>query len=555
MAMTWRRWLIAIAALCTLSAARGQEKEKALPFPPAELLNRITPAGIRANMDYLADDLLEGRGTATRGYDLAALYVRSRFEALGLKPAGTGGDYFQPVPLRRLTIVPQGTTLEIMHPGKLERLALFGDFITSGNSLSTYSSSEGPLAFVGYGVSAPEFEYDDFATVDVRGKIVVELFGAPSTFPSAPRAYYSDGYVKAKIAAARGAIGLISVWAGPMSQRIPFERLVRFYQEPQLRWLDAAGVPNEAVPEIRTSAMVSEKGAAILFQGARRTLKQALDDAAQSKPQGFSLVGDAAIHLTTRFTPVESPNVAAILPGSDAALKNEYVVFSAHLDHLGIGEPIRGDVIYNGALDNASGVSAMLEIARAFSEMPTPPRRSILFLAVTGEEAGLLGSDYFAHVPTVPISKIVADINMDGIALLYDFRDVVGLGAEHSSLSREVADVARRMNLEVSPDPMPEEVYFVRSDQYSFVKQGVPAVFLSEGFKTVDPSLNGKSISLEWESTIYHTPQDDMKQKLNFEAGAKFARVDLAIGYEVAEETERPHWNADDFFLNKFGKR
>jgi len=229
------------------------------------------------------------------------------------------------------------------------------------------------------------------------------------------------------------------------------------------------------------------------------------------------------------------------------------VVFSAHLDHLGIGEVIKGDGIYNGALDNASGTSAMLEIARAFSEMPTPPRRSILFLSVTGEEAGLLGSDYFAHNPTVPISQIAANINMDGVALLYDFRDIVGMGAEHSSLSRELEDVARNMNLEVSPDPMPEEVFFVRSDQYSFVQQGVPAVFLSEGFKTVDPKLSGKSISLEWESTIYHTPQDDMKQPFNFEAGAKFARIDLAIGYEVAQETERPHWNAGDFFLTKFG--
>jgi Zn-dependent M28 family amino/carboxypeptidase len=553
MKMNWRRWLVVIGALGTLSVAAAQEAS--LPYPPAALLNRITPTGIRANMNFLADDLLEGRGTGTRGYEIAALYVRSRFEELGLKPAGVNGDYFQPVPLRRMTVVPEGTSMEILHPGKTEKLVLAHDFITGGSSLATYSSSEGPLAFVGFGVSAPEFDYDDFAAVDVRGKIVVELYGAPSTFPSAPRAYYSDGYVKAKTAAAHGAIGLIGLWAGPMAERIPFERLVRFFQEPQLRWLDAQGVPNEAVPEIRAFAMVSEKSGEILFQGARRTLKQALDDASQNKPQGFSLVGDVAIHLTTRFTATESPNVAAILPGSDPALKNEYVVFSAHLDHLGIGEAIKGDVIYNGALDNASGTSAMLEIARAFSEMPTAPRRSILFLSVTGEEAGLLGSDYFAHNPTVPISKIVADINMDGVALLYDFKDIVGIGVDHSSLNRELADVARHMNLEVSPEPMPEEVFFVRSDQYSFVQQGVPAVFLSEGFKTVDPALNGKSISLMWESTIYHTPQDDMKQKLNFEAGAKFARVDMAIGYEVAQENERPHWNAGDFFLAKFGRQ
>ncbi len=553
--MTWRRWLLVIAALGTLSVAAAQEKEKSQLFPPAALLNRISPEGIRANMNYLADDLLEGRGTATRGYALAALYMRSRFEELGLKPGGLKGDYFQPVPLRRLTIVPEATTMAIMHPGKVERLVLGRDFITAGNSLSTYSPSEGPLAFVGYGVTAPEFGYDDFAAVDVRGKIVVEFWGAPSTFPSAPRAYYSDGYVKSKNAAAHGAIGLIAVWAGPISERIPFERLVRFFQEPQFRWLDANGVPNESVPEIRATAVVSEKGGEILFQGARTTLRQALDAASQNKPQGFSLVGDAAIHLSTRYTAATSPNIAAILPGSDPALKNEYVVISAHLDHLGIGEAIKGDVIYNGAVDNASGSSALLEIARAFSEMPTPPRRSILFLSVTGEEAGLLGSDYFARNPTVPISKIVADINIDGIALLYDFTDIVGIGVDHSSLSQELGDVARHMNLEVSPEPMPEEAFFIRSDQYSFVQQGVPAIFLSEGFKTVNPGLNGKSLSLEWESTSYHTPQDDMKQKLNFEAGAKFARADFAMAYELAQETGRPHWNGGDFFLTKFANQ
>jgi len=552
--MTWRRWLLVIAALGTLSVAAAQEKEKSQLFPPASLLNQITPEGIRANMNYLADDLLEGRGTGTRGYALAALYMRSRFEGLGLKPGGVKGDYFQPVPLRHLTIVPQGTTLEIIRQSHVDRIPLAKDFITGGNGLVTYSPAEGPIAFVGYGVSAPEFGYDDFAAVDVREKIVVEFFGAPSTFAAAPRAYYSDGFVKSKIAAAHGAIGVIEIWAGPIAERIPFERLVQFFQEPQFRWLDARGIPNESVPEIRATAMVSEKAALKLFEGARKTLRQALDDASQNKPQGFSLVGDVALHLTTRFTPAESPNVVAILPGSDPALKNEYVVFSAHLDHLGIGEAIKGDVIYNGALDNASGSSALLEIARAFSEMPTPPRRSILFLSVTGEEAGLLGSDYFASNPTVPISQIVANVNMDGVALLYDFKDLVGIGVDHSSLSRELADVARHMNLEVSPEPMPEEAFFIRSDQYSFVKQGVPAVFLTEGFKTVDPKLNGKSISLEWESTIYHTPQDDMKQKLNFEAGAKFTRADFAIGYELAQETERPHWNNGDFFQTKFSK-
>lgn len=551
--MTWRRLLVLLVALCTVFAASAQEKS--LSYPPAALLNRITAGGIRANMNYLADDLLEGRGTGTRGYELAALYVRSRFEELGLKPAGVNGSYFQPVPLRRVALMPGQSSVVILRGNKTQKLTYAKDWLSDGNALATYSIADAPLAFVGYGVSAPEYDYDDYAAVDVRGKIVVLLWGAPSKFPDAPRAYYSDGFVKAKTAAAHGAIGIIGIWAGPIAQRIPFERMVRFFQEPQLRWMDSQGVPNDTVPEIKGFVLVSDNAGRGLFDGARKSYQQALDDASADRPQGLSLPAEAGIHLTTKFTAAESPNIAAILPGSDPALKNEYVVFSAHLDHLGIGEVIKGDEIYNGALDNASGSSALIEIARALSELPTAPRRSILFLAVTGEEAGLLGSDYFARNPTVPIGQIVADVNMDGLAMLYDFRDIVGIGVEHSSLSRELEDVAKHANLEVSPDPMPEEVFFVRSDQYSFVKQGVPSVFLSEGFKTVDPKLNGKSISLEWESTIYHTPQDDMKQPLNFEAGAKFARLDLAIGYEIAQDTERPHWNTGDFFLTRFGKK
>ena len=242
--------------------------------------------------------------------------------------------------------------------------------------------------------------------------------------------------------------------------------------------------------------------------------------------------------------------MAAILPGSDPQLKNEYVVFTAHLDHLGIGEPVKGDSIYNGAADNASGTAALLEMARAFSLLPKAPRRSLLFLAVTGEEEGLLGSDYYAHYPTVPITQIVADINMDEVSFLYDFKDIVPLGGEHSSLGAVADDVARHMGLQVSPDPMPEEVYFIRSDQYSFILQGVPSLYIGEGLQTVDPTLDGKKMQLDWETQRYHLPSDDMNQPLDFNATVKCTRVDLAVGYEVAQQTERPHWNKGDFFAS-----
>ena len=204
----------------------------------------------------------------------------------------------------------------------------------------------------------------------------------------------------------------------------------------------------------------------------------------------------ASIHVVSRHSEVQSPNIAAILPGSDPKLQNEYVVFTAHADHLGIADPVNGDSIYNGAGDNASGTAALIEMARAFSDLCHAPRRSLLFIAVTGEEEGLLGSDYYAHNPTVPMSQIVADVNMDEVSFLYDFKDIVPLGGEHSSLGAVADDVARHMGLTVSPDPMPEEVYFVRSDQYSFILQGVPSLYIEEGLQTVNPNLDGKKMQL-----------------------------------------------------------
>ena len=526
-----------------------------LPYPPDSLLNQIQPSGIRAHMNFLADDLLEGRGTGTRGYMLAAKYVATQFEGMGLKPAGENGTYFQNVHFRRIETVADKCSMSITRDGKERTLVWEKEFITSGSALRTDAEVTGQLVFAGYGITAPEFHYDDLAGIDVKGKILVVFNGAPASFPSAPAAYYSNSYVRIMNAVRHGAVGAITIHAGKFAARVSFDRLVRFFHEPDMRWLDAQGEPNDSVLDFKGFAIIDRPVGATLFEGASKTLDQALADAEAGKPQAFPLPASATIHAGARFTELVSPNVAAILPGSDPQLRNEFVVYSAHADHLGIGEPINGDTIYNGAVDNASGTAGVLEIARAFASMPTPPRRSILFLIVTGEEEGLLGSDAFAHTPTVPTKQIVANLNMDGISLFYDFRDLVALGEEHSSLSHEVDDVARHLGLEVSPDPMPEEVFFIRSDQYSFVKQGVPAVAISEGFKTVDPKLNGKEIALSWEGKLYHTPQDDMKQPLDFGAATKCVRVNFAVGYEVAQETARPQWNDNDFFLQKFGAK
>jgi Zn-dependent M28 family amino/carboxypeptidase len=262
------------------------------------------------------------------------------------------------------------------------------------------------------------------------------------------------------------------------------------------------------------------------------------------------------IHLANRFTRVESRNVIAKLTGSDPNLANEYIVYSAHLDHLGICRPGEADPICHGASDNASGTGALLEIARAFASLPRPPRRSILFLFVTGEERGLLGSDYFAHYPTVPLENIVADVNIDGApGLRFPIKDIVPQGAEHSTLSKDAEAAARRMGYTISPDPRPEEGYFTRSDQYSFVRQGVPSIKVDGGTQSADPAIDGATFAKNWTATNYHTPNDNMNHHFYFDSAAKSTALNFLIGYEVAEQSEAPAWNAGDFFGTKFAHK
>ena len=542
------RLSIALLVCATVLASASAQSD----YPPQQLLDRVTAQGIRAHMEFLADDLLEGRGTGTRGYQLAANYVRAQFEQMGLEPAGEAGTYFQKVKFRQLTPVPERDSFVIRRANGQEKLVFEKDYLMAGNPAHEDSSVEAPLVFVGYGVTASERHYDDYAGIDAKGKIVVMVTGAPASFPSSDRAMYSDGVVKARNAAAHGAIGMVRIWAGEVAKNTPWEQIVRFFHQPIMRWLDQNGTPNDYVPEIRAGAFVNQSGADMLLTNSGHSFSEAMASLEASKPLSFPLLGNASLHEAARFSNLESPNIAGILQGSDPRLKDEYVVFTAHVDHVGIGEAKNGDTIYNGAVDNASGTAALLEIARGFAESNVRPKRSLLFVAVAGEEAGLLGSDYYAQHPTVPASHMVANVNMDGVSLFYDFKDIVALGAEHSTLRRQVEDVAHHMGLEVSPDPMPEENFFIRSDQYSFVKEGIPSLAINEGFKTVDPALDGKKIQIAWMTTFYHTPQDDMNQPLNFNAARKCTQVILAVGYEIAEATDRPTWNPGDIFGQRF---
>jgi len=518
--------ILLAATLCvSLSAQELSPSDQAAADAAIKV---IRPEAIAAHMRFLSDALLEGRGTGERGHEIAARYVASELEAMGLAPAGVNGTWFQPLQLRKAELIPEQTSFELVRDGKSTMLVRDRDYIIYANLLQTDATVNAGAVFVGYGVTAPEFQYDDYASADVKGKVAVVLRGAPARFPSTERAYFASALTMQQNAAAHGAIGVIVIDSPEFLQAQWNRVMLQLRADPPMRWLDTQGAPSDTVPEIRALIRTNQSGAEALFTGAPKSLPEVFAAAKEGKPGSFPLAGDVKIHLASRFSQVESRNVIAKLIGSDPTLANEYVVYSAHLDHLGICRPGEPDPICHGAADNASGTGAVLEIARAFASLPRAPRRSTLFLFVTGEERGFLGSDYFVHYPTVPLENIVADVNIDGApGLRFPIKDIVPQGAEHSTLSRDVEPAARKMGYTISPDPRPEEGFFTRSDQYSFVRRGVPSVKVDGGTQSTDPTIDGATLAKNWTATNYHTANDNMKPSVLLRFGVEVHSAEL----------------------------
>jgi hypothetical protein len=533
--------LVILTAPTHLDSQAARTATRFAHTPEDAAMQAIRPEAIRAHLTFLADDLLEGRGTGTRGQELAARYVAAQFDAMGLEPAGANGTYFQPIRFRSVLVVPDETSVEIVQNGNEETLVYGRDYFANGDPRQPVSSLSGQVVYVGYGVTASGFGIDDYKGMDVRGKIVAILRGAQSQLPSAERAHYGNEQNKLDNAASHGAIGAIQLRNAESEKVQPFSRALRQSALPTMSWLEENGHPNGRAEEIRNMAVLSVPGTEKLFSGS-------IPDKPLPLPVSIS------IRTVSHHSSVTSSNVAAVLRGADPRLRDEYVIYTAHTDHLGIGVPVNGHAIYNGAFDNASGTAVLIEVARAFTHLEPRQRRSVLFLAPTAEEKGLLGSDYFVEHPTVPRSQIVADVNMDSQNLQFDFRDVVLLGAEHSSLGTVAARAAAKMNLEVTPDPVPEQGFFRRSDQYSFVRRGIPSLFLRRGTKAVDPRIDGLKAANEWYATIYHTPSDDLTQHFDWGAGVKSAKLSFLLGYIIAQDNVRPIWNDGDFFGETFGR-
>lgn len=507
---------------------------------------------IRAHLAFLADDLLEGRAAGSRGYDLAARYVAAEFEALGLKPGGTDGGWFQRIELLEASPVIPAGEFDIERDGQTNRLESAVDFLPASDYGAPSSSITAPVEFVGFGVSAPERGYDDFAGADLRGKIAAVLTGAPPTFDSESRAHYSATLTKMPELVRRGAVGVIFVLTPVDERRTPWERQVQRSWFPGMRWIGSDGRPVDAFVELRRKALMGRAGATKLFGGSGHALEAVFATAEAGQPQHFALPGRVTLAGQTTLARRQSANVVGLVEGADPALRNEYVVLSAHLDHLGRGDAVGGDAIYNGALDNAAGVAVMLEVARMLSVDGRRPKRSVLFVALTGEERGLLGSDVFARRPTVAHGALVADINMDMPVALGPLADWVAFGAEHSTLGPVAARAAAAEGYALSPDPMPEEIVFVRSDQYMFVRQGVPSIFMSAGTRSKEPAVDVKARSEDFLRNHYHLPSDDLAQPIHYPSLAGLARVNARILREVADSPQRPAWNPGDFFGSRF---
>lgn len=517
----------------------------------ASPLPEFSPDRFRAHVEFLADDLLEGRDTGSRGHEVAARYVAAQLASYGLEPGGDDGTWFQRVTFQKTTRGADRGWVKISGPGGERKFDHADNALVGLHPREPNLDVSAPLVFVGYGLEDKLLGLDDYKGLDVRGAIVVVLRGFPKGMPSEEGANASA--MKGVNAQKHGAIGMLSVQTLQSEKAFPWARILEYANDPDYAWVQPDGQAFDEAASILARGFLNGPAAEAAFAGAPRTLAgvRAEADKPRGMPRGFKLKTRAAVHTTATWERVSSPNVIGILKGSDPELSKQYTVLSAHLDGLGIkdvaGAYANADRIHNGALDNAAGVATMIEVARAAAKDPNKARRSMIFIATTGEEYGLLGADFYARHPTVPIGQIVGNVDLDMPLLLYPFTDVVAFGAGHSTIGPMVEKAVAPMNIKLTPDPWPEQGVFTRSDHYQFVKQGVPAVFLATG-----TANGGGKFWDEFLGGNYHSPRDDIAQRIDWQAGARFAEANYRITRALSDADQRPLWFKGNYFGDTF---
>lgn len=526
----------AIIFVFVLWGCAGTNQEKTLSID--EVLNSITADEYKNHLAYLSSDDLAGRYPGKAGYDTAAAYIEQLVKNMGLQPGGSDNTYRQPIEFTQATIKPAAITAKLngqpLEHGK--------DFLMG--AVHEDLSFSGNIVFVGSGIDAAELGYSDLENVDVAGKVVMYFSrSAPEHFGSIERAVHVN-LMRDKLMK-MGAVGSISIIPPEMLSRRPWPLITWLVSRPSMRYVAKSDVP------YRGGITVSYKTAEAWFEKDGKKLSDALKSLKEGTPASYETSLTLEVNASSDRQSIVSDNVAAIKEGSDPVLKDEFLVITAHLDHDGISNPVENDSIYNGTIDNASGSAALLVLADKFSRMDT--KRSIMFLWVTAEERGLLGSEYFAKFPTIDASKIVANQNMDGIVnLIVGTRDMLAYGYEHSNLSQSVDYALAKMRMERSEDTRPKETFFVRSDQYSFVAEGIPAIWLMGGNNGLVDSVDAAAELDKWLVTRYHRPNDDMNQPLNFEAATTELKCNLLVADHIVNQIDAVRWNTDGFLYKTF---
>jgi Zn-dependent M28 family amino/carboxypeptidase len=488
----------------------------------------------------LADDNMEGRETGSAGLRRAEAYIVDQLKQAGLQSAGTDG-YYQTMKFQSRVIVEKDSSLALVRDGKVEPLVL-GEDAFFNTRVDLASELQVPLVFVGYGLRIPEKNYDDLSGLDLNGKVAVILNGSPADVPGPLASHYQSGAERWKTLHKAGAVGIITI-GNPASMDIPWSRMSVNRTHPSMALADSEF--NETEGE-KLALYFNPAKADKLFEGSGHSFDELVNIARDRKQlPRFPLPAEIKARAKLEKKDLESANVIAKLPGNDPELRNEYVVLSAHIDHLGIGEPINGDRIYNGAMDNASGSALLLDVASSLKKSPEKLKRSLLFLFVTGEEKGLLGSKYFTAHPTVDPKSMVADINVDMFLPIVPLKVLTVFGQAESDLGDEAREVAQSYGITVQPDPEPQRNIFIRSDQYNFIRHGIPALAMGVG---ATPGSPEQKIFKDWLTQRYHAPSDDLNQPVDLPAAALYEEVIRGLMISVAQNPHRPQWKQDSFF-------
>jgi Zn-dependent M28 family amino/carboxypeptidase len=493
-----------------------------------------------SHVKFLADDSLEGRDTGSEGLEKAEAYAVEQFKKSGLDPAGSDG-FYQPVKLRQYRVDESKSFITLISKGQSKRLSFTDDAFISSRATHASAAITAPLVFVGYGLQIPEKQLDELGGSDLNGKVVVFLSGSPADIPTALASHYQTLAERWKALHEAGAIGYISI-PNPASMDIPWSRISLNHNQPSM---DLADPEFRETQGLDVGITLNPASAEQFFAGSGHTFAEiaALGKDRKSLPH-FPLAPTIHVAAAIVSKAVSSSNLVAKLPGTDPKLRDEFVVLSAHIDHIGIGAPISGDKIYNGAMDDGSGTAVVLDVAANLKAHPESLKRSVLFLIVTAEEKGLLGSKYFAAHSTVPLKSIVADINVDMFLPIVPLKVLKIEGIEESDLGAQAAAVAQSLSIKPIADPEPLRNAFIRSDQYSFIRKGVPAVKMDVGFELGTPE---QKIFKEWLTNRYHAPSDDVNQPVDLKAAALYEEIVRRLLVETANNA-RPQWKPDSFF-------